>query len=668
LCSVLYALCSLCVLCTQSANAQETRAVVARAAPAVSAPVAAEPVVAAVAVQPVSRIVPGTRSASSAANIPAAAPVAEPEPEPEKEIETFTPMKSFFNRGGVSGGGGDSMDGLARNLINIQLENLRTQEREQNQIRMDNSMAAATTSSCDDSLRKCMADKCGENFKNCAGDGDSIWGFNIESCARAANCAPREITLFSAEIKADRDHNARWGAVSETYSCGNNYNDCILRACGGRGIPNGGTSVSASVMGLPYCISKTGGDNAIANARCRAIAEQCGDTDSGLAARALEIFGTLRILAERDLATQEQQLYGMREDLRKECRNTGGILDDRSLQCLFNVEMFAGGDWSGMIASRIIGAGAEFQCTPEWFGIDVTTHMENMARYDSQTAAATGAFSGAMLGVAGGMLASGEVYRGLKAEHTWPKSLIRNICKLFTSKEKESKRCLNEIEEKIIGPEVPVNPAGEPVIPEESVICPKPTRPCEPMPNNVQSGNQSCLRNPENSWSDCIISTCVSGYYESGNECIECPKEGDNLPADCKCTPNTPATNSPLPTGKPGVLTQICMCNSTGTGFSECTDDTCNHSFYKSPVKYPGKCTMCPRAKNSIGCEPHECKENQSCSTKNIKTGTQTCDTQDGVWKNTCAATECNPGFCMGGDGNQQCKEKTGSPGGKTPC
>ncbi|MCL2538515.1 MAG: OmpA family protein [Alphaproteobacteria bacterium] len=250
---------------------------------------------------------------------------------------------------------------------------------------------------CDNALRECMSAECGNDFTKCALDGDQVWGRKIDICARNANCSGRELTIFAAEIKSDRDMNALLGRFTEIKECGDNYRACIFRACGGRG--------------LSRCLSKSGGDRAIAD--CEQVYRGCQSADNGLRARAMELFASVRVDAERDVARLEQRLYAIREQMQNECRAMRGTLDTRSLECVFSVEFMVGGSTTPF-ASRNIGAGMTYQCSEDWFGVDVTTFREHAAAITREQAGRRAELVGAGLGMAAGALASGVVGRGLE--------------------------------------------------------------------------------------------------------------------------------------------------------------------------------------------------------------------------------------------------------------
>ena len=254
---------------------------------------------------------------------------------------------------------------------------------------------ATGQNACDVALRKCMQEKCGNDFSKCSGDTDTTWGNKIDSCRLNTECTGEEYSKFATEIKADRDMAAQLSQYNEIIDCGNRYNDCIITQCG--------TTFSK-------CLGKTAGDAAIK--ACETIANNCTQQDSGLAGRVMQVFGTLRQDAEVQVKADEERLYALRDQMRNQCQAMGAMFDDRSLDCVYTVEFYAGDD-STLFASKKAYAGNSFSCTPNWFGIDVTTFMENAYRLTRSETSATSAFMGAGLGVAAGSITSGAIDRAI---------------------------------------------------------------------------------------------------------------------------------------------------------------------------------------------------------------------------------------------------------------
>ena len=248
---------------------------------------------------------------------------------------------------------------------------------------------------CDTMLRECMIQKCGSNFAKCALDTDTMFGDKLDTCRRTTNCTGREYELFANEIKSDRDFNARISHYNATIDCGNKYDSCIVEACGAK---------------YSKCIGKNAGDDAIR--KCESIATACTEYDSGLAMRAMAVFGDLRQTAERQIAADEQRLYALRDQMRNVCTRLGAMFDERSLDCVYTVN-FRAGDDATLYASKKLYAGGTFDCTPNWFGIDITTFRENALRADREQKSASSALMGSGLGQAVGAITSGAIDRAV---------------------------------------------------------------------------------------------------------------------------------------------------------------------------------------------------------------------------------------------------------------
>lgn len=255
---------------------------------------------------------------------------------------------------------------------------------------------------CDSGLRTCISDTCGKDFTKCAGDSDMAFGDKLERCRRGLSCTGQEFQLLSSEIKADRDANAQIASYNSIIECGNKYNDCIIRECG---------------TTLTKCLGKSSGDKAIS--ACNNIAKSCTAQDSGLAARAMQAFGALRENAEIVVQRDEARLYELRDLMAETCNRLGAAFDERTLDCVYTVNFYAGDD-NTLFASKKRYAGSTFDCTPNWFGIDVTTFMENAMRLTREQTAASSAMLGAGVGTAVGTITSGALDRAIdrgKAEN-----------------------------------------------------------------------------------------------------------------------------------------------------------------------------------------------------------------------------------------------------------
>ena len=254
---------------------------------------------------------------------------------------------------------------------------------------------AAGPNACDNALRSCMTEKCGANFVKCSSDDATIWGTKIDACRRNTTCTGHEYALISSEILADRDQHERLSSYNAVINCGERYHECIITECG-------------TTFGK--CLGKSAGDHAIS--KCGKIANDCKTSDSGLAARVMGVFGKLRQDAEIRVQSDEKRLYALRDAMRDACKTMGAMFDERSLDCVYTVNFFAGPE-SKQFASKKAYAGASFTCDPNWFGLDVTTFMENAFRLTREQASATSAMLGSGIGVGVGAVTSGAIDRAV---------------------------------------------------------------------------------------------------------------------------------------------------------------------------------------------------------------------------------------------------------------
>jgi len=322
------------------------------------------------------------------------APAPEPEPEPVI-IENKSSQFADSLNATVTASARDTNASQLADMVRRQRAALDSQSASDAATNAANASIASGQSACDIGLRECMKEKCGSDYSKCAGDGDTIWGDKMDSCRRNVNCTGHQYTMFAAEIKADRDMNVKLSAYNKIIDCGNSYNDCIVTQCG----PT-----------YSKCLGKTAGDAAIS--KCATIAKNCTQQDSGLASRTMSVFATLRQDAEKTIVADEKRLYEMRDKMRSQCQRLGAMFDERSLVCVFTVNFFAGNS-STPTASKKAYAGGAFDCTPDWFGIDVTTFKENAYRYTRSQTSASSALMGAGLGIGVGALTSGAIDRAI---------------------------------------------------------------------------------------------------------------------------------------------------------------------------------------------------------------------------------------------------------------
>jgi hypothetical protein len=256
-----------------------------------------------------------------------------------------------------------------------------------------------TANACDAGLRKCMTEKCGADFTKCAKDSTTVWGNKMDACRRNTKCTGHEYTLLAPEILADRNAAIELSYYNSVVNCGNKYNNCIFGICG---------------KTLDKCLSKSAGDSAIA--KCKSIADECREQDSGLPSRVMGIFGDMRTVATADAQKQEKRLYELRDLMRTQCTRLGAMFDERTLDCVYTVNFFAGED-STLMASKKLYSGDTFQCTPDWFGVDITTYMENAQRLTRSQKGASAAAMGAGLGTAAGLISSNAIGRAIDTQN-----------------------------------------------------------------------------------------------------------------------------------------------------------------------------------------------------------------------------------------------------------
>lgn len=258
---------------------------------------------------------------------------------------------------------------------------------------------ASGRNACDFGLRECMVKTCGKDFTKCATDGDTDLGIKFNACKRDLNCTGEEFRLFTTEIKADRDMNVRLSSYNAVIDCGLAYNDCIFTECGET---------------FDKCLGKSAADKA--TKACKQIADKCKEQDSGLPGRFGNVIGRLRENAEKDVKADEERMYKLRDLMRSACTKLGAVFDERTFDCVYTVNFYAGDDQDTPKASRKRYAGDTFVCTQEWFGVDVTTYKENAYRETRMQTAATSAMLGAGVGTAAGLVTSGAISRALDTQ------------------------------------------------------------------------------------------------------------------------------------------------------------------------------------------------------------------------------------------------------------
>lgn len=287
-------------------------------------------------------------------------------------------------------------DNSFADLIKKQREAIATKEARDSEELSNKNALKIGTNQCDNGLRKCMQEKCGEKFTQCALDGATVFGDKINACKRNLKCTGEEIKLFSAEIMADRDFNVRTALYDSVVDCGKKYNRCMINECGSM---------------FDKCLGKSASDAAIM--ACKKVADECREQDSGLSERVGVVLGKLRDYAEVDVKKDEERMYALRDLMRASCEKIGALFDERTFDCVYTISFFAGENAEYPMASRKRYAGDKFICTPEWFGIDVTTYKENAYRETRAQKGASSAMLGAGLGTGAAMVTSGAIQRGI---------------------------------------------------------------------------------------------------------------------------------------------------------------------------------------------------------------------------------------------------------------
>lgn len=335
-------------------------------------------------------------------SVPTETPVQEPEVAKNESEPVIIENKSNQFSDVLSDAGTSSRDETVSNMAELIKKQRAAYAANENAafVQQEQQKALATgKNTCDAGLRKCMSETCGANFTKCALDGDTIFGDKLNKCRRETTCTGEEFKLFTTEIKADRDLNVQMASYTSVIECGNSYNSCIQTECGAT---------------FNKCLGKAAADKAIK--KCSTIAKNCTEQDSGLASRMGVVIGKLREVAETDVKTDEKRLYELRDLMRKQCEHLGAMFDERTFDCVYTINFFAGENQSSPTASRKAYAGSSFVCTQEWFGINATTFKENAYRETRSQTAASSAMLGSGLGTAAGLWTSGAVNRALETQ------------------------------------------------------------------------------------------------------------------------------------------------------------------------------------------------------------------------------------------------------------
>lgn len=395
---------------------------------------------------------------------------------------------------------------------------------------------------CDSGLRKCMQKTCGDDFTKCSLDGDTVFGDKLNRCRRETTCTGEEYKLFTNEIKADRDLNARMKSYQSVIDCGNKYNGCIQEKCG-------------STFGK--CLGKNAADRAVKE--CATIAKNCAEADSGLQSRFGYVIGRLRETAEKDVKTDEERMYKLRDLMRNQCNRLGAMFDERSFDCVYTVNFFAGENQSSPMASRKAYAGSSFTCMQEWFGVNVTTFKENAYRETRSQTAASSAMLGAGVGTAVGLVTSGAIDRALDTQKA--KKALKEECKKYEGKVKDGECVLPD------GSQLDTDEVVDENLAEENDPSRKQRREaCEAQKQENPNCRWRPLANKLKGDCDCSGSNNTPDENEADNDdptrkqrreaCKEQKKTDPNcrwrplankLKGDCDCTPKATIDDNPDP-------------------------------------------------------------------------------------------------------------------------
>lgn len=380
---------------------------------------------------------------------------------------------------------------------------------------------ATNSSSCDIALRKCMTETCGNDFTKCATDGDTIFGDKLNRCRKDSNCSGEEFSLFAAEIKADRDMNVRLSSYTKVVDCGNSYNACIVNECG--------TTYNK-------CLGKANADSAIQ--KCSTIARECTESDSALASRFGTAIGKLRESAEKDVKRDEERMYKLRDSMKQSCERLGAMFDERTFDCVYTINFFAGENQNTPTASRKRYAGDSFVCMQEWFGINATTYQENAYRETRSQTAASSAMLGSGLGTAAGLISSGAIDRALDTQKA--KKGLKEECESQGMKLKNGE-CVADGANKEENAETPEETSAAPNAKKEQREANKKAR--QEKRAETKQNKEDCEKDTNKTWKNgqcidkCQIENALTTKLDKDGKCkvVSCKpgyQKGNN---DTKC-------------------------------------------------------------------------------------------------------------------------------------
>ncbi|MDR1697248.1 MAG: hypothetical protein LBR41_03475 [Rickettsiales bacterium] len=317
----------------------------------ISAPIAAEPT-------PVSA--PVTVSG------PIAAPVSAPTPSIPDRSSYFA---DIFAAARPASAGGPTSGAALRDSVRAQ--------RAAADIAATGGAITSARSTCDADLRGCMIGLCGDDtYSKCWTDNSIEWNRKMTSCRAKSKCTTAEFDIIAPEFILDRDQFSSDSSFTIRTTCNINHNNCILQNCGRE---------------LKDCQNEAGQNRALA--ACP-ISRECEMVDNGMVGRSRSLFAALRIDYNEEQFANRQRMRELVDIMRNECAAQKGSYDEEGMTCVYSVEL-AANVYQNMVdrgrvdmgqanmvtlASRKLYAAAVYQCTEDWFGVDISTYMENAER------------------------------------------------------------------------------------------------------------------------------------------------------------------------------------------------------------------------------------------------------------------------------------------------
>jgi outer membrane protein OmpA-like peptidoglycan-associated protein len=262
-------------------------------------------------------------------------------------------------------------------------------------------IASASKSKCENELMNCVVEDCGADFQKCTGDGDGVWSARFQKCRVKTSCTGAELSVYGDIIREDIKVDSQIRLMQLIIQGNNAYSRCLQNQCA----TTQGTPLEG-MIGFNACVTQ-GRINAALTA-CQAVYEKFRPYDSGLQARFTSMMGMLRAEKEKRIAELQKELDAMMPKMRDECKRAGAVFDDRSGECVFTAFLSVEANGRRYTpASKKIVPGSQFQCTDQWFGVDVTTYLKNAISLTVEQKTASAAFMGAGLGVGASVLTSG---------------------------------------------------------------------------------------------------------------------------------------------------------------------------------------------------------------------------------------------------------------------